>query len=53
MKALIFFILMAVVSVLALSHQFDRAPNQTIQSDNDSSSTKALRRSWKNNWMGP
>ena len=53
MKALIFFILMASLSVLLSANQTEFSSPEANHSEEGSATKKAKIRSWKGNWMGP
>ena len=53
MKALIFFILMAFLSVFLSAYQTGFSSPEAIYSEDEQALKKAKNRSWKDNWMGP
>lgn len=53
MKALVFFILMAFLSVLLSANQTEVSSPEANNSEDDQAVKKAKIRSWKDNWMGP
>ena len=53
MKALIFFILMASLSVFLSTNQTEFSSLEAIHSEDEQALKKVKIRSWKDNWMGP
>ena len=53
MKALIFFILMAFLSIFLSANQTEFSSPEAIHSEDEQALKKAKNRSWKDNWMGP